>query len=119
MTRSETYVMLAYQLKVKEVFALLNADDEKLDRLRVPWCGDKADGTCGILADGMGSDFVLAGLVIAVDNEETCGIPLTVIRHKSDELALVEKWINDNDLRSLIDTSKGTSLEYMVVTHCH
>ena len=117
--RSETYVMLGYQLKVKEVFDLLNADDEKLDKLQVPWCGEKTEGTHGILVDGMAGGFVLAGLVIAVANEETCGIPLTVIGSNPVEIQAVDDWIDSNSLRELIDTTKSTTPQYIAVTHYH
>jgi hypothetical protein len=65
--------MFGVKLNVKEYFAIGESGSDEGERLydiSFPWCGKGAKGKIGVLADGMGGKYVVAGRCLAVQNEE-------------------------------------------------
>jgi hypothetical protein len=116
-TSSEPYLIAGYRLKYKEISKLFDDNYEKMDKLQFPWCGRKAKGTMGILMDGMGSDYVLAGYCIDC-GEDFDGLSLNEIDQLSFDYYQRDawEWLKANDLTKY--TEQGI-FKIFAVTHYH
>lgn len=116
-TRCEHYLILGTKLEVPKE----DRDDlsEKWSEaeLNFPWCGEGAKGKMGILWDGMGGRYILAGKCLAVaDDEGQNSFGLTEVSESDQALELeVFDWIANNDL---VPYGDGEIRTYLV-SHYH
>lgn len=113
--RCEHYLILGTKLKVPRE----RRDElgEAWSNLDFPWCGDKATGKMGILWDGMGGRYILAGKCLAVADDEG-GNDFNLIEvQEADQAGILEvsDWLYANDLIPYIDGDTKTFL----VSHYH
>lgn len=120
--RSEPYIIAGYKLK-KQFIDDINDSDELLDefeKLNFPWCGKGAQKTLGILVDGMGNNYVLAGYCIDC-GEEFDGLNFTEIDPMNpDSISQyknqVDAWLSRNDLIKYLENGE---FKLFILTHYH
>jgi hypothetical protein len=117
--RSETYIIIGVRLNL---ITGLNATDQELDNIQFPWCGRGAQGTMGVLIDGMGDTNHFAGYCVSV-TDECDGFPEPMSfdlinaasRLPPNTLELTEEWLDTNGLRRFTDQP----VRLHVITYYH
>lgn len=111
--RCEHYLILGTNLEIPKT-----DHDEKYEEwhsLMFPWCGEGAEGKCGILWGGMGGGYILAGLCLQVGTYEdgfkhtSFGTEMT-----PGNVFEVEEWLSENGL-----TKFSTGISLHLLSHYH
>lgn len=115
--RVECYVIRGVNLINLESY---NHDDNKIEKLEFPWCGQDCEGKFGILYDGMSGNYCIAGY--CYDSGDSLGQDghlngLVEIPKYSKRLDnKIFDWLISNDL---INSEESCKLMDMVVSHYH
>lgn len=93
--RCEHYLLLAVDLDIDP-----SSDElyERWEGLMFPWRGEGAVGKMGILWDGMGGQYVLAGRCIAIGTDEDGFVHGTIGGATPGQIIDVQEWLDANGL---------------------
>lgn len=118
--RQEVYLIYGTKLDYDKVRKVDDSNSEFYDNVRFPWCGEGAKGRLGILFDGMGGEYCIAGKCIALEDYMGESFDLLPIPDRSEMNDLeVSDWLIEKGLFGLISEDAKPGFNFYLITHCH